>query len=82
MRILQNTTDFSNQQIREMINFAKPNNLPTSKFDVRVTHCTGSPSAGYAMLARERPAIVLRVVKNEKNKFPYYSDFKPEIRRP
>lgn len=41
MRILQNTTDFDNDKLREIIAFVRPNNLPTSNFDVRVTNCSG-----------------------------------------
>ena len=37
MRI-ENYTDFSKNQIREIIEFVKPNGLFTSKFDVKVTN--------------------------------------------
>jgi Primase X len=38
---LVNTTNFPEDKIREIIQFVKPNNLPTSNFDVRVTNSSG-----------------------------------------
>jgi hypothetical protein len=81
MKILQNTTDFTNEKIREIIDFVKPNNLPTSKFDVRVTGLSDGTFTGYAIPSRERPVIVLRIGRNEK-KFPHYRDYTPKVRRP
>lgn len=100
MKILQNTTDFSNKQVREIIDFVKPNNLPTWNFDVRLTHCTCGAGNGVYYDGQQnytghvngeygeyiivgRPHIMLRVARESgKQKFPYYEDRSPKVRRP
>ncbi len=77
---LANTTNFPDDKIREIIDFVKPNNLPTSNFDVRVTNSDGQccgvfyKGGGYAKKGigsdPNRPLILARVSPNEK-KFPY-----------
>jgi hypothetical protein len=69
---LQNTTNVSDAKLREMIAFVKPNNLPTSTFDIRVTtasseYCGCAYTDGY--YNGNRPHIIVRVTKNE-NEFP------------
>jgi hypothetical protein len=92
MKILQNTTDFSNKQVREIIDFVKPNNLPTSNFDVRITHCRygygsgvyydGTSTVGEYVVV-ERPHIMIRIAKPDgETKFPYYDDRRVQTRRP
>ena len=70
---LKNYTDIPDEKIRGTIAFVKPRNLPTSKFDVRVTKTTGiykgvCYSDGFQ--DPNRPHIIVRITKNE-NLFPY-----------
>jgi len=79
VRLLKNSTDIPDETVREIIAFVRPRGLPTSKFDVMVTNCSGIFTGkcytdGY--YSSDRPHIILRVTKNEK-KFPYLSKYTP-----
>src|SRR5215207_5786504 len=84
---LANTTNFPEDRIREIIQFVKPNNLPTSNFDVRVTNSSGHyhgmcywDGCGYAKNGigsdPNRPLIIARVTTNA-SKFPYQEKHTP-----
>jgi hypothetical protein len=84
---LANTTNFPDEKIREIIQFVKPNNLPNSNFDVRVTNSSGHYNGmcywygcGYAKKGvgsnPNRPLIIARVSPDE-NKFPHQENHVP-----
>lgn len=83
---LVNYTNFQDAKVREIIQFVKPHNLPTSNFDVKVTnsdqkYCgkfyrNGGFSKKGVGSDRNRPLIIVRVSKNENN-FPLTEDHRP-----
>jgi hypothetical protein len=83
---LKNSTNFPDEKITEIIQFVKPNNLPTPcNFDVRVTNCSSRKVYQGIYYSSEgttrRPQITLRVAQDEKA-FPSYIDETPKVRRP
>jgi hypothetical protein len=74
---LQNTTNISDADIRQIIKFVKPNNVLTSKCTVRVTNCSGFFQGKFYP---ERHHIIARITPNE-NRFPYFVDRTPKVRR-
>ena len=73
---LQNTTNITDERLRQIIEFVKPNHLPTSTFDIRVTNSSTLYSGaiypdGYHR--SDRPHIIVRITKNE-NEFPHMED--------
>jgi hypothetical protein len=86
---IKNYTSFSDDKIREVIQFVKPNNLPTSNFDVRVTNTRNKycgvfyEGGGYAKKGvgsdPNRPLIIARVSAEEKD-FPLIEDHSPRRR--
>jgi hypothetical protein len=72
---LKNNTNISDDKIRQIINFVRPNGI--SKFDVRISNSGRSIFRGTAYCEgsayhdRTNPFIVIRVTKDEKA-FPYF----------
>lgn len=83
---LKNHTNFSEGTIRGVIQFVKPNNLPTSNFDVKITntsniHCgVFYEKGGYAKKGvgsdPNRPLVIARVTAEERA-FPLREDHNP-----
>jgi hypothetical protein len=82
---LKNYTDFPESKIREIISFVKPNGLPTSNFDIKVTNANHShcgvfyEKGGYsrkskAMGTGGRPLIIARITRNE-NEYPHFTEY-------
>lgn len=88
MRI-KNYTSFSEDKIREIIQFVRPNKLPTSNFDVKVTNTCNKycgvfyEKGGYAKKGigsdPSRPLIIARVTAKEGG-FPIREDNCPRRR--
>jgi hypothetical protein len=85
---LANTTNFPDERIREIMQFVKPNNLPTANFDVRVTNSSGAyqgmcyhDGCGYAKKGvgsdPNRPLVIARI-SADKNKFPCQEKHSPK----
>ena len=86
MRV-KNYTNLSNDRIRDIIGFVKPNGLFTSNFDVKITNSNhiycgkfyrygGYSRNNSAIGARGRPLIIARITKNE-NEYPHFTEYKP-----
>jgi hypothetical protein len=88
---LANTTSFPEDRIREIIQFVKPNNLPTSNFDVRVNNSAYSyrgyflPSGEYSS-RKLRPGRsyvfpsrcqIVAKISNDESKFPLIENRDP-----
>lgn len=84
---LRNYTEFTEQMLREIIAFVRPNGLFTANFDVKVTNSRnlycgkfyergGIARCKSALGTNDRPLIIARITKNE-NKYPYFSEYKP-----
>jgi hypothetical protein len=84
---IKNYSSFSDDKIREIIQFVMPNNLPTSNFDVKVTNTRNKYSGvfygkgGYAKKGMgsdpKRPLIISRVTAKE-TEFPFRDDYSPK----
>lgn len=63
-----NTTDIPTERLREIIEFCKPNGLPTSKFTVRVTNSSGRYTGKFypTGYTETRPLVIARVTPDEK----------------
>lgn len=78
MRI-KNSSSVPNDLLKKILYHVKPRGLSTSKFDVRVTNCSGILRGkcyynGYH--TPDRPHLILRVT-NDESKFPYLSNHTP-----
>jgi hypothetical protein len=63
---LVNKTNFPEDRIREIIQFVKPNNLPTAVFDVKIGNGGGG---GHFQPSAKRPLIFATI--NNHSKFPF-----------
>lgn len=82
---IRNTTNIADERLREIIDFVKPNHLPTSTFTVKLTNsssdigsggkCYGS-GTGYT----NRPTIIVNLSPNEKG-YPYWRTYKYRIKK-
>jgi hypothetical protein len=76
---IQNTTDIPIQKINDIIAFVKPNNLPTSKFTVKIMNSElhiGSAGICYTQGTgyTDRPLIKVRLSRTEKG-YPYVKSY-------
>src|SRR6476659_2459210 len=79
---LKNCTDIPDEKIRWIVALVKPKNLPTSKFDVRVTktsHICKGVCYSDGFQDPNRPHIIVRITKNE-NAFPCLENYTPRKR--
>ena len=75
---LQNTTDLSEERIREIIEFVKPNGLITPKYTIRINNSSRGTN-GYFL--SNNLSICTRLSK-KNYPYPHRSNNDPEIRRP
>lgn len=88
MRV-KNYTNIPDERVRQIINSTRPNHLPTSNFDVKITNSSKRYSGvfyeegGYAKKGigsdPNRPLVVVRVTPDE-NRFPHFADYRPTRR--
>ena len=83
---MENTTNISTSRLKQMIDFVRPNNLPTSQLTVKVTNSSdkiGSCGVCYSEgtgIGQEphRPTIIARISRNETG-YPWLKNYRYKV---